>query len=550
MLDRRLTAASRARSSTVHRPPCTASPPATRSCSARPAWRSCRSTAWRSRRPRATSRWRSAAARCLALVGQDDRARRHLASSIAQLGDRLRGESAAGREAVARARLRCRAVRARCAPRVSCCSRRAAPRRSPPRSPATTPRSSRSRQDLVDKVTHAKQVVTAETGGRRVAGRPDPRPRRRGARRSCGSTGAVPRGTRPTRSRRTASRSSRVRRGSRRRRARPPRPPRADALEEQLEGPSHRREDHRALRCRGAACSTSSIAVAPSDATGAARRRERLPGQGDGRACDPPREPPREGPAVRRLVNCAALTESLIEERAVRSREGRCSPAPPRRRPAASRWRTAARCSSTRSMRAAARPPGRKFLRVLEEKRFERVGGQKAIEVDVRVVAATNRDLAEMVRRGTFREDPSSTGLSVIHVVVPRCASASTTCCCSSRITSSRGFRRSAGRRITIGFRPRRGGGDDALRVARQRARAPQRGRARDRARRSRAAPGRRSTAAAPRRHHAGRAEAHVLADATGLDRSRVASSNPQIIVEPTPPPAAAPAKPAPCPPR
>jgi DNA-binding NtrC family response regulator len=59
-----------------------------------------------------------------------------------------------------------------------------------------------------------------------------------------------------------------------------------------------------------------------------------------------------------------------------------------------------------------------KFLRVLEERRFERVGGQKSIEVDVRVVAATNRDLAEMVKRGTFREDLFYR-LSVIHIDVP-----------------------------------------------------------------------------------------------------------------------------------
>jgi DNA-binding NtrC family response regulator len=59
-----------------------------------------------------------------------------------------------------------------------------------------------------------------------------------------------------------------------------------------------------------------------------------------------------------------------------------------------------------------------KFLRVLEERRFERVGGQRALEVDVRVVAATNRDLAEMVRRGTFREDLYYR-LSVIQIEVP-----------------------------------------------------------------------------------------------------------------------------------
>ncbi len=46
-----------------------------------------------------------------------------------------------------------------------------------------------------------------------------------------------------------------------------------------------------------------------------------------------------------------------------------------------------------------------KILRVLEERNFERVGGQKTLDVDVRLIAATNRDLHEMVREGTFRED-------------------------------------------------------------------------------------------------------------------------------------------------
>jgi PAS domain S-box-containing protein len=46
-----------------------------------------------------------------------------------------------------------------------------------------------------------------------------------------------------------------------------------------------------------------------------------------------------------------------------------------------------------------------KLLRVLEERTFERVGGTKPIQVDVRVIAATNRSLREMVARGQFRED-------------------------------------------------------------------------------------------------------------------------------------------------
>jgi DNA-binding NtrC family response regulator len=46
-----------------------------------------------------------------------------------------------------------------------------------------------------------------------------------------------------------------------------------------------------------------------------------------------------------------------------------------------------------------------KFLRVLQEERFTRVGGEKEVRVDVRIIAATNRHLEDMVRRRDFRED-------------------------------------------------------------------------------------------------------------------------------------------------
>ena len=46
-----------------------------------------------------------------------------------------------------------------------------------------------------------------------------------------------------------------------------------------------------------------------------------------------------------------------------------------------------------------------KLLRVLQERRFERLGGNKTINVDLRLVCATNRNLAEMVQQGKFRED-------------------------------------------------------------------------------------------------------------------------------------------------
>ncbi len=46
-----------------------------------------------------------------------------------------------------------------------------------------------------------------------------------------------------------------------------------------------------------------------------------------------------------------------------------------------------------------------KVLRVLQEQRFQRLGGAKPIKVDVRVIAASNKNLAEEIRKGTFRED-------------------------------------------------------------------------------------------------------------------------------------------------
>ena len=46
-----------------------------------------------------------------------------------------------------------------------------------------------------------------------------------------------------------------------------------------------------------------------------------------------------------------------------------------------------------------------KLLRVLQERRFERLGGTRSIDVDVRVVAATNRDLQQLIADGEFRED-------------------------------------------------------------------------------------------------------------------------------------------------
>ena len=59
-----------------------------------------------------------------------------------------------------------------------------------------------------------------------------------------------------------------------------------------------------------------------------------------------------------------------------------------------------------------------KLLRVLQEKKFERVGGEKTIEVDVRIVAATNKDLKTEIEKGNFREDLYFR-LNVVNIHVP-----------------------------------------------------------------------------------------------------------------------------------
>ena len=46
-----------------------------------------------------------------------------------------------------------------------------------------------------------------------------------------------------------------------------------------------------------------------------------------------------------------------------------------------------------------------KLLRILQEKELQRVGGTKIIKIDVRVLAATNKDLKTAIRNGDFRED-------------------------------------------------------------------------------------------------------------------------------------------------
>lgn len=102
-------------------------------------------------------------------------------------------------------------------------------------------------------------------------------------------------------------------------------------------------------------------------------------------------------------VNCAALTETLLESELFGHEKGAFTGAVARK---PGRFELAdggtVFLDEIGEMSAALQA---KLLRVLEEKRVTRVGGVDEITVDVRLVAATNRNLKEMVREGKFRED-------------------------------------------------------------------------------------------------------------------------------------------------
>jgi DNA-binding NtrC family response regulator len=113
------------------------------------------------------------------------------------------------------------------------------------------------------------------------------------------------------------------------------------------------------------------------------------------------RSPRRPRPFV--AVNCAAISRELVESELFGHEKGAFTGADARR---AGRFE-AAHGGTIFLDEIGDMPPATqaKVLRVLQERTFERVGGQQPVEVDVRVVAATHRDLEEEVRRGRFRED-------------------------------------------------------------------------------------------------------------------------------------------------
>jgi two-component system response regulator FlrC len=102
-------------------------------------------------------------------------------------------------------------------------------------------------------------------------------------------------------------------------------------------------------------------------------------------------------------INCAALSETLLESELFGHEKGAFTGATERKR---GRLELADGGTFFLDEVGELKPELQaKLLRVLQERRFERVGGSRTLEVDVRWVAATNRDLRAMIDAGTFRED-------------------------------------------------------------------------------------------------------------------------------------------------
>ncbi len=127
--------------------------------------------------------------------------------------------------------------------------------------------------------------------------------------------------------------------------------------------------------------------------------------------CHSPRE---KAPFI--SLNCAGLPESLLESELFGHEKGAFTGAIALRR---GRFELAD--SGTLFLDEVGEMPmtlQSKLLRVLQERAFERVGGDRTLQVDVRIIAATNKDLKEEVDAGRFREDLYYR-LNVLHIHLP-----------------------------------------------------------------------------------------------------------------------------------
>jgi Nif-specific regulatory protein len=122
----------------------------------------------------------------------------------------------------------------------------------------------------------------------------------------------------------------------------------------------------------------------------------------------------RKGPFV--CLNCAALSETLLESELFGHEKGAFTGATDRK---IGKFEAAHEGTLMLDEIGEMSPTIQaKFLRVLEGHPFERVGGSEAISVDVRVIAATNRDLEKEVSEGRFRRDLYFR-LHVLEIIVP-----------------------------------------------------------------------------------------------------------------------------------
>lgn len=115
-------------------------------------------------------------------------------------------------------------------------------------------------------------------------------------------------------------------------------------------------------------------------------------------------------------VNCAALPETLLESELFGHEKGAFTGATSKR---IGRFEAADKGTLFLDEIGELTPGMQvKLLRVLQEREFERIGGNQTIKVDVRVITATNRDIEKDIRDGKFREDLYYR-LNVVSVVIP-----------------------------------------------------------------------------------------------------------------------------------